>query len=192
MSILNDSEIRELSSSVGMITPFVSRCESGVISYGLSSFGYDIRAGYQWKLFTNVNTTLVDPKSMDRKCFVDIEINPFHNLVDVIIPPNSYALTSSIERFVMPPDVMAICVGKSTYARSGISINCTPLEPGWCGYLTIEVANNSPCPVRVYPNEGIAQLLFFKGMAPDVTYASRSGKYQNQPDCPVISRMKKP
>lgn len=192
--ILNDEEIRELcvvparetTHRSPMITPFVERCEEGVISYGVSSYGYDIRAGYEWKLFTNMQTAIVDPKKPSEKSFVNCM--PLHGDT-VIIPPNSYALTSSVEEFHMPPDVMAICLGKSTYARVGISINCTPLEPGWKGYLTIEVANCTPCPVMVYPGEGIAQLIFFRGRQPKTTYASRKGKYQNQPNHPVVARM---
>lgn len=190
MQLLNDREIAALcEGSSGMISPFVPKQQSeGIISYGVSSFGYDIRAGYTWKVFTNLRTTIVDPKVPNEDSFFTWECMEGET---IIIPPNSYALTVSIERFKMPNNVEAICLGKSTYARVAISVNATPLEPGWEGYLTIEIANNSPCPVRMYPGEGIAQLLFIRGNTPDTTYADRSGKYQGQTNKPITARIKK-
>ena len=182
--ILNDREIARLAREHGMIEPFVPQQvrvldegtshERRVISYGLSSFGYDLRVAREFKIFTNVNSSIVDPKHFDPKAFVDFE-------GDVcIIPPNSFALARSMEYFRIPEDVVCITLGKSTYARCGIIVNITPAEPGWRGYLTIEISNTTPLPARIYAGEGIAQMLFFRGERPDVTYASRQGKYQDQ------------
>lgn len=159
----------------GMVAPFVRGAKRpGVISYGCSHYGYDIRVASKFKIFTNARCAVVDPKSIDPNSFVDFE-------GDVcLIPPNSYALCESVERFSMPHDVVGVCVGKSTYARCGIIVNVTPLEPGWEGILTIEISNATPLPAKVYANEGIAQILFFRGLIPNSTYASKNGKYQEQ------------
>lgn len=182
--ILNDREIARLAREHRMIDPFVPEQvrvvdagtprERRVISYGLSSFGYDLRVAREFKVFTNVNSTIVDPKQFDPRAFVDFE-------GDVcIIPPNSFALARSMEYFRIPEDVVCVTLGKSTYARCGIIVNITPAEPGWRGYLTIEISNTTPLPARIYAGEGIAQMLFFRGERPSVTYASRGGKYQDQ------------
>ena len=159
-----------------MIEPFeAGQRREGVISYGLSSYGYDIRVAPEFKVFTNVHNALVDPKHFDPSSFVDIAADT------CIIPPNSFALARTTEYFRIPRDTLVICVGKSTYARCGIIVNVTPLEPTWCGYLTLEISNTTPLPAKIYANEGIAQLLFFKGdEEPEVAYADRHGKYQDQ------------
>jgi dCTP deaminase len=146
-----------------------------VISYGLSSYGYDIRIGDEFKIFTNVNNAIVDPKNWDNGSFVDFK-------GDVcIIPPNSFVLAKTVEYFKIPRNVLTICVGKSTYARCGLIVNVTPFEPEWEGYVTLEISNTTPLPARVYANEGIAQVLFFESSIPcDVSYADRKGKYQGQ------------
>jgi dCTP deaminase len=170
--ILSDWEIRACR---GMILPFErGKKRPGVISYGCSHYGYDIRVASNFKIFTNVHSVIVDPKNINEASFVDF-------VGDVcVIPPNSYALCESVERFSMPHDVVGVCVGKSTYARCGIIVNVTPLEPGWEGILTIEISNSTPLPAKVYANEGIAQVIFFRGQMPDSTYASKGGKYHNQ------------
>jgi dCTP deaminase len=150
------------------------------ISFGLSSYGYDVRCSDEFKLFTNINSCVVDPKNFDEKSFVDIK-TPI-----LTIPPNSFALAKTVERFVIPRDVLVVCVGKSTYARCGIIINVTPLEPEWEGHVTIEISNTTPLPARIYANEGIAQMLFFKSdEACSVSYKDRKGKYQNQTDVTI-------
>lgn len=159
-----------------MITPFnESQVREGVISYGVSSYGYDMRISDEFKIFTNINTTIVDPKSFDPRSFVDFK-------GDVcIIPPNSFVLGSSIEYFKIPREVVVICLGKSTYARCGMVVNVTPLEPEWEGHVTIEISNTTPLPAKIYANEGIAQLLFLTGVEVcEVSYADKSGKYQAQ------------
>ncbi len=159
-----------------LITPFEERqVRQGTISYGLSSYGYDIRIADEFKIFTNVNSAVVDPKHFDPASFVDFK-------GDVcIIPPNSFALGRSIEYFRIPRNVMTICVGKSTYARCGIITNVTPFEPEWEGFVTLEVSNTTPLPAKIYANEGIAQVLFFESdEACQVSYADRQGKYQGQ------------
>lgn len=182
--ILNDREITRLSREQGMIEPFTDHQvrlagegtpdERPVISYGLSSFGYDLRVAREFKVFTNVYNSIVDPKRFDPGAFVDVT-------GDVcVIPPNSFALARSIEYLRIPEDVVCITLGKSTYARCGIIVNITPAEPGWRGYLTIEISNTTPLPARIYAGEGIAQMLFFRGERPQVTYSSRKGKYQDQ------------
>jgi dCTP deaminase len=174
--ILADHQIRELSLNQGMIDPFVEKQNhNGVISYGLSSYGYDARCSNEFKIFTNVDSAIVDPKSFSEKSFVDRE-------TDVcIIPPNSFVLTRSVEYFRIPKDVLVICLGKSTYARCGLIVNVTPLEPGWEGHVTLEISNTTPLPARVYANEGVAQFLFFKGSAEcEISYADRAGKYMGQ------------
>ena len=159
-----------------MIKPFEDRqVRSGTISYGLSSYGYDIRIADEFKIFTNINTTIVDPKSFDPRSFVDYQGEV------AIIPPNSFALGRSVEYFTIPRDVLTICVGKSTYARCGIITNVTPFEPEWEGYVTLEISNTTPLPAKIYANEGIAQVLFFQSDEPcQTSYADRQGKYQGQ------------
>jgi dCTP deaminase len=176
MSILSDKTIRRLAEEQRMIEPFESRqVRDGKISYGLSSFGYDIRVGDEYKVFTDVYSVVVDPKKFDPRSFVDIKGD------HCIIPPHSFALAATMEYFRIPKDILVVCVGKSTYARCGIIVNVTPLEPEWCGYLTLEISNTTPLPAKVYSGEGLAQLLFFRGdQEPEVTYASRAGKYQDQ------------
>jgi dCTP deaminase len=160
----------------GMIEPFEDRqVRDGVVSYGLSSYGYDIRVADEFKVFTNINSTVVDPKNFDARSFVDMK-------TDVcIIPPNSFALARTLEYFRIPRDVLTVCVGKSTYARCGLIVNVTPFEPEWEGYVTLEISNTTPLPARVYANEGIAQVLFFQSdEACEVSYADKKGKYQKQ------------
>lgn len=174
--ILSDAQIRELALEHGMIEPFVEKqTAKGMISYGLSSYGYDSRCSNEFKIFTNVDNAIVDPKNFSEQSFVDRE-------TDVcVIPPNSFVLTRSVEYFRIPKDVMVICLGKSTYARCGLIVNVTPLEPGWEGHVTLEISNTTPLPAKVYANEGVAQFLFFKGSAPcEVSYADRDGKYMRQ------------
>jgi dCTP deaminase len=159
-----------------MIEPFVeNQVRQGVISYGLSSYGYDIRVANEFKIFTNVFSVTVDPKNFDTKSMID-----FNGDV-CIIPPNSFALARTVEYFRIPRDTLTICVGKSTYARCGIIVNVTPFEPEWEGYVTLEISNTTPLPAKIYANEGIAQVLFFQGdEICEVSYADRKGKYQNQ------------
>jgi dCTP deaminase len=160
----------------GMIEPFEDRqVRQGVVSYGLSSYGYDIRVADEFKVFTNINSTVVDPKNFDASSFVDFK-------TDVcIIPPNSFALAKTVEYFRIPRDVLTVCVGKSTYARCGLIVNVTPFEPEWEGFVTLEISNTTPLPARVYANEGIAQVLFFQSDEPcEVSYADKKGKYQKQ------------
>jgi dCTP deaminase len=174
--LLADHQIRELAQKQGMIEPFVEKqTKDGVISYGLSSFGYDARAAKEFKIFTNVDNAMVDPKDFSHQSFVD-------RTTDVcVIPPNSFALTHTVEYFRIPKDVLVICLGKSTYARCGLIVNVTPLEPGWEGHVTLEISNTTPLPAKVYANEGVAQFLFFKGSAAcEVSYADRKGKYMGQ------------
>lgn len=176
MSILSDRWIREQAEKNGMIEPFVeAQRRDNNISYGLSSYGYDARVAPEFKIFTNVDSEIVDPKNFSPKSFVDRD-------GDVcIIPPNSFALGRTVEYFRIPEDVLVVCLGKSTYARCGIIVNVTPLEPGWEGHVTLEFSNTTPLPAKIYANEGIAQFLFFKGNEPcEVSYKSRAGKYQGQ------------
>jgi dCTP deaminase len=160
----------------GMIKPFEDRqVRKGGISYGLSSYGYDIRIADEFKIFTNINTTIVDPKSFDPRSFVDYQGEV------AVIPPNSFALGRSVEYFKIPRNVLTICVGKSTYARCGIITNVTPFEPEWEGYVTLEISNTTPLPAKIYANEGIAQVLFFESdESCETSYADRQGKYQGQ------------
>lgn len=176
MAIKSDRWIRGMAVEHGMIEPFESRqVRDGVVSYGLSSYGYDIRVADEFKVFTDVYSVVVDPKAFDARSFVDIQGD------HCIIPPNSFALARTEEYFRVPHDVLVVCVGKSTYARCGIIVNITPLEPEWCGHLTLEISNTTPLPAKIYAREGIAQLLFFQGdEPPEITYAMRSGKYQDQ------------
>jgi dCTP deaminase len=174
--LLVDWEIREYADKYGMIEPFENRLvRDGVISYGLSSMGYDIRVADEFKIFTNINTTVVDPKHFDSRSFVDVRSEA------CIIPPNSFALGRSLEYFRPPRKVLGICIGKSTYARCGIVVNITPLECEWEGHLTIEISNTTPLPAKIYSNEGIAQVIFLESaQVCEVSYADRSGKYQFQ------------
>jgi dCTP deaminase len=176
MPIKSDKWIRRMAQQHGMIEPFENRqVREGVISYGLSSYGYDIRVAPEFKVFTNVHNVVVDPKLFDPRSFVDV------NEKACIVPPNSFALARTEEYFRIPRNVLAICVGKSTYARCGIVVNVTPLEPGWEGYLTLEISNTTPLPAKIYAGEGIAQLLFLEGdEEPEVAYSDRKGKYQKQ------------
>ncbi|EGT1673585.1 dCTP deaminase [Campylobacter coli] len=176
MGLKADNWIRKMALEHQMIEPF---CEANigkdVVSYGLSSYGYDIRVGREFKIFTNVNSTVVDPKNFLEENVVDFE-------GDVcIVPANSFALARTIEYFKMPDDVLAICLGKSTYARCGIIVNVTPFEPGFEGHITIEISNTTPLPAKIYANEGIAQVLFLQGDEKcDTTYKDKKGKYQAQ------------
>ncbi len=158
------------------IEPFADEASRpGVISYGVSSYGYDVRVGRNFKVFTNVYGALIDPKNFSPTAFVDIE-GDF-----CVIPPNSFALAETVETFEIPRDVLATCLGKSTYARCGIIVNVTPLEPEWRGKITIEISNTTPLPAKIYANEGIAQILFFRAEAVcHTSYADKKGKYQNQ------------
>jgi dCTP deaminase len=176
MTIRSDRWIRKMSHEHGMIEPFEpGQARDGVISYGVSSFGYDVRVADEYKVFTDVYSVVVDPKEFDARSFVDVKAEY------CIIPPRSFALARTLEYFRIPSDVLVICVGKSTYARCGIIVNVTPLEPEWCGHLTLEISNTTPLPAKIYSNEGLAQLLFFQGdEVPEVTYATKRGKYQDQ------------
>ena len=174
--IKSDRWIRRMAGEKGMIKPFEDRqVRKGGISYGLSSYGYDIRIADEFKIFTNINTTIVDPKSFDPRSFVDYQGEV------AVIPPNSFALGRSVEYFKIPRNVLTICVGKSTYARCGIITNVTPFEPEWEGYVTLEISNTTPLPAKIYANEGIAQVLFFESdEICETSYADRQGKYQGQ------------
>jgi len=160
----------------GMIEPFEDRqVREGVVSYGLSSYGYDIRVADEFKVFTNINSTVIDPKQFDPRSFVDLQTEV------CIVPPNSFALARTIEYFRIPRDVLTVCLGKSTYARCGIIVNVTPFEPEWEGFVTLEISNTTPLPARIYANEGIAQVLFFQSDEPcEVSYADKKGKYLKQ------------
>ena len=172
----SDKWIRRHCLEKGMIEPFVEgQVGEGVVSYGLSSYGYDARVAPEFKIFTNVNNSIVDPKNFDPKAFVEFEGN------ECIIPPNSFVLGRTVEYFRIPRDVMVICLGKSTYARCGIVVNVTPLEPEWEGHVTLEFSNTTPLPAKIYANEGVCQFMFFGGdEVCEVSYADRKGKYQGQ------------
>lgn len=178
MSIKSDRWIREQAEDHGMIEPFEqSQVRSGVISYGVSSYGYDMRVSNEFRIFTNVHSSVVDPKAFDDTSFVEFE-GPV-----CMVPPNSFALARSVEYFRIPRNVLTLCVGKSTYARCGIITNVTPFEPEWEGFVTLEISNTTPLPARIYSNEGIAQVVFFEADPDDlceVSYADRKGKYQAQ------------
>ena len=176
MSVLSDKTIRKLANEEGMISPFEDKqVREGKISYGLSSFGYDARVSEEFKIFTNVNSEIIDPKDFKSTNFVT------KNGTECIIPPNSFVLARTVECFKIPKDVLVICLGKSTYARCGIIVNVTPLEPGWEGHVTLEFSNTTPLPAKIYANEGAAQFIFLKGNeTPEVTYADRNGKYMGQ------------
>jgi dCTP deaminase len=176
MSIKPDKWIVRMVKEYKMIDPFVDRqVKDGAVSYGVSSYGYDLRISDEFKIFTNVNTTVIDPKRFDEQAFQDFK-------GDVcIVPPNSFALGRSVEYFRIPRNVLTICVGKSTYARCGIIINVTPLEPEWEGYITMEISNTTPLPAKIYANEGIAQVLFLESDEDClVSYGDKKGKYQGQ------------
>ena len=176
MPVMPDSWIREMAEKHRMIEPFEERqIRQNVISFGISSYGYDIRIADEFKIFTNINHTIVDPKDFDPRSFVDLKGE------QCIIPPNSFALARTVEYFRIPRDVIVCCLGKSTYARCGIIVNVTPLEPEWEGVVTLEVSNTTPLPARIYAGEGIAQMLFFQSDEPcEVSYADKRGKYQAQ------------
>ena len=176
MTVLSDRWIKKMSKSNGMIKPFVDKQNrKGKVSFGLSSFGYDARVSNEFKIFTNVNSGIVDPKVFKKDSFVTKRAK------ECIIPPNSFALASTVEYFKIPKNVLVICLGKSTYARCGIIVNVTPLEPGWEGHVTLEFSNTTPLPAKIYANEGVAQFIFLKGNEkPEVTYADRDGKYMGQ------------
>lgn len=187
MGLLADFQIQRRALK-GMIDPYISHMESdGIISYGQSSFGYDVRAGFTWKIFTDVLGAVVDPKNQDERAYHTLEAVPGE---PVIIPPNSYALTHTIEYFKLPRTVTCVCIGKSTYARCGIHVNVTPLEAGWEGQVTVEISNATRLPVKIYPGEGIMQVLFFEGEDPAVSYADRKGKYQGQKGITLASILK--
>jgi dCTP deaminase len=176
MGLKPDHWIRKMALEQRMIEPFEpGQVRNGVISYGVSSYGYDIRVADEFKIFTNVYSAIVDPKHFDSKSMVD-----FQGSV-CIIPPNSFALARTIEYFRIPRNVLTVCVGKSTYARCGIIVNVTPFEPEWEGFVTLEISNTTPLPAKIYANEGIAQVLFFEGDGPcETSYADKKGKYQSQ------------
>ena len=176
MPVMPDHWIRQQAQKARMIEPFVeSQKRDGVVSYGLSSYGYDARCSDQFKIFTNVDSAIVDPKAFSPASFVD-RTGPV-----CIIPPNSFALTNTVEYFRIPRDVLVICLGKSTYARCGIIVNVTPLEPDWEGQVTIEISNTAPLPAKIYAGEGICQFLFLKGDSPcEISYADKAGKYMGQ------------
>ena len=176
MSVMSDIWIRRMAQSHGMIEPFVEQQKrEGTISYGLSSYGYDARVAREFKIFTNVDSAVVDPKDFSSNSFVDRE-------TDVcVIPPNSFALARTVEYFRIPRDVLVICLGKSTYARCGIIVNVTPLEPEWEGHVTLEFSNTTPLPAKIYANEGACQFLFLQGDQPcETSYKDRAGKYMGQ------------
>ena len=180
MGIKSDSWIRRAATEQAMIEPFEpgqvrTRDEERIISYGTSSYGYDVRCANEFKIFTNINSSMVDPKDFDHQSFVDV-------VSDVcIIPPNSFALARTVEYFKIPRDVLTICLGKSTYARCGIIVNVTPLEPEWEGHVTLEFSNTTPLPAKIYANEGVAQMLFFTGdEICETSYKDRGGKYMGQ------------
>jgi dCTP deaminase len=176
MSVKNDRWIRKMATECDMINPFAdSQVREGVISFGLSSYGYDLRVADEFRIFTNVYTAIVDPKHLDERSLVE-----FRGPV-CVIPPNSFALARSVEYFKIPRNVITVCVGKSTYARCGIIVNVTPLEPEWEGFLTIEISNTAPLPARVYSNEGLCQIVFIEAdELCEVSYRDRKGKYQAQ------------
>jgi dCTP deaminase len=176
MGLKSDGWIRRMALEHKMIDPFTDgQKRDGVISYGTSSYGYDIRVADEYKIFTNVYSAVVDPKAFDNRSMVDFK-------GDVcVIPPNSFALARTVEYFRIPRSVLTICLGKSTYARCGIIVNVTPFEPEWEGFVTLEISNTTPLPAKIYSNEGIAQVLFFEGDEPcEVSYADKKGKYQKQ------------
>ena len=185
MGIKSDNWIKKMALEEKMIEPFTDKqTTQGAISYGVSSYGYDIRVTDEFKVFTDVFNTVVDPKNFNEKSFVTMVTD------ECIIPPNSFALARTVEYFRIPKNVITVCLGKSTYARCGIIVNVTPFEPEWEGHVTLEISNTTPLPAKIYANEGIAQVLFFEGDEQcDVTYADKKGKYQNQTGI-TLPRMK--
>lgn len=194
--IIPDSMLKSLNNNLPekMIVPFTDhqvreKCTEfngkmeKIISYGLTSYGYDIRPARNFKIYSNINSTINDPKNINDKNFIELEGD------SILIPPNSYALCRSLEEFNLPRDITGIAVGKSTYARSGILVNITPLEAGWKGFLTIEIANCSSLPAKIYSEEGICQIIFYKGIPCEVSYMDRQGKYQNQRDEITLPRL---
>lgn len=176
MTVMPDHWIRTQARENGMIAPFEEKQKrNGVISYGLSSYGYDARLADEFKIFTNVDNAIVDPKDFSESSFVN-------RTTDIcVIPPNSFALARTVEYFKIPRDVLVICLGKSTYARCGLIVNVTPLEPAWEGHVTLEISNTTPLPARVYAGEGVCQFLFLKGDSPcEISYADKGGKYMGQ------------
>jgi len=176
MTVLSDKWIKEMVRTHNMISPFEDKQVRGTkISYGLSSFGYDARVSNKFKIFTNINSEIIDPKNFKQNNFIS------KNGEECIIPPNSFVLSSTVEYFKIPNNIMVICLGKSTYARCGIIVNVTPLEPSWEGHVTLELSNTTPLPAKIYANEGVAQFVFLKGNEkPEITYADRNGKYMKQ------------
>ena len=176
MPVMSDRWIRSMAQDHGMITPFVeAQKREGVISYGLSSYGYDARVADEFKIFTNIDSAVIDPKDFAPSSFVDRKTDT------CIIPPNSFALGHTVEYFRIPRDVLVICLGKSTYARCGIIVNVTPLEPDWEGQVTIEISNTTPLPAKIHANEGICQFIFLQGNEPcETSYADKAGKYMHQ------------
>jgi len=176
MTVLSDKWIKKMALEKDLIKPFVSKQQGGkIISYGLSSFGYDARVSNEFKIFTDVDSAVVDPKNFKNNSFVSRKSD------ECVIPPNSFVLASTVEYFKVPKDILVICLGKSTYARCGIIVNVTPLEPGWEGHVTLEFSNTTPLPAKIYANEGAAQFIFLKGNEiPETTYADRNGKYMKQ------------
>ncbi len=172
----SDRWIRKMAKEHDMINPFSEKqVGKNVISYGVSSYGYDLRVADEFKIFTNVNCTVVDPKNFDERSFVTVRSDC------AIVPPNSFALARSVEYFKIPRDVLTICVGKSTYARCGIIVNVTPFEPEWEGFVTLEISNTTPLPAKIYANEGLCQIIFFQSdEVCEVSYRERKGKYQSQ------------
>ena len=183
MSIKSDKWIRRMSQDHALIWPFSERCTTRpdglpAISYGLSSYGYDIRVGNHFKIFTDVYGSVVDPKNFDHRAFVGMEVPDGEKCM---IPPNSFALAQSVETFKIPRNVLTLCIGKSTYARAGIIVNVTPFEPEWTGVVTLEISNTTPLPAAIYAGEGLAQVLFFESDEDcETSYADRNGKYQGQ------------
>jgi dCTP deaminase len=184
MAIKPDHWIRKMAKEKGMIEPFEDRqIRKDVVSYGLSSYGYDLRVSNRFRVFTNVHHTVVDPKNFPNDAFVDIVADA------CIIPPNSFALACSVEYFRIPRNILTVCLGKSTYARCGIIVNVTPFEPEWEGYVTLEISNTTPLPAKIYANEGLAQVIFFESQDDcEISYADRSGKYMGQEGI-VLPRM---
>jgi dCTP deaminase len=176
MAIKSDRWIRKMALEHDMINPFSEKqVRQHVVSYGLSSYGYDLRVADEFKIFTNVNSTIVDPKNFDERSFVTVTADC------AIVPPNSFALARSVEYFKIPRNVLTLCVGKSTYARCGIIVNVTPFEPEWEGFVTLEISNTTPLPAKIYANEGLCQILFFQSdEVCEVSYKDRAGKYQSQ------------
>ena len=185
MTVLSDSWIIKNAKENLMIDPFEDKQIRGNnISFGVSSYGYDARVSDEFKIFTNVNSEIVDPKNFKPTNFVTKKAS------ECIIPPNSFVLARTVEKFTIPNDVLVICLGKSTYARCGIIVNVTPLEPGWSGFVTLEFSNTTPLPAKIYANEGVAQFVFLKGNEkPEVTYADREGKYMDQGPEPTLPKV---